>query len=252
MAFEEELNALVQRTKVSDANPSSTASYENINRTISENKKKHEIWMNDVDIFYNKYLKIHPLASNIDSWLFHRKYEQLVAAMESISEDKDFINKMNGIATVEVPKYQAKTLPEFDVFISHANKDKEDLIEELYQSLNTLGVNIFYDKESLEWGDIWKDRILNGTKKAEFAIIVISENFFDREWTERELAEFLNRQNRNGQKLILPILHNITTEQLKAKYPFVADIQAIDSAKYSCDQIALLFARQLIKRLKNA
>ena len=252
MTFEEELNALVQRTKVSDVNPSSTASHETINRTISENKKKHEIWMNDVDIFYNKYLKNHPLASKIDSWLFHRKYEQLVAAMESISEDKDFINKMNGILTVEVPKYQAKTLPEFDVFISHANKDKEDLIEELYQSLNTLGVNIFYDKESLEWGDNWKDRILNGTKKAEFAIIVISENFFDREWTERELAEFLNRQNRNGQKLILPILHNITTEQLKVKYPLVADIQAIDSAKYSCDQIALLFARQLIKRLKNA
>ena len=251
MAFEEELNALVQRTKVSDVNPSSKASFETINSTISENKRKHEIWMNDVDIFYNKYLKNHPLASKIDSWLFHRKYEQLVAAMESISEDKDFINKMNGISTVEVPKYQAKTLPEFDVFISHANKDKEDLIEELYQSLNTLGVNIFYDKESLEWGDNWKDRILNGTKKAEFAIIVISENFFDREWTERELAEFLNRQNRNGQKLILPILHNITTEQLKAKYPLVADIQAIDSAKYSCDQIALLFARQLIKRLKN-
>ena len=252
MAFEEELNALVQRTKVSDANPSSKVSFETINSTISENKKKHEIWMNDVDIFYNKYLKNHPLASKIDSWLFHRKYEQLVAAMESISEDKDFINKMNGISTVEVPKYQAKTLPEFDVFISHANKDKEDLIEELYQSLNTLGVNIFYDKESLEWGDNWKDRILNGTKKAEFAIIVISENFFDREWTERELAGFLNRQNRNGQKLILPILHNITTEQLKAKYPLVADIQAIDSAKYSCDQIALLFARQLIKSLKNA
>lgn len=217
MAFEEELNALVQRTKVGNANPSSKASFETINSTISENKKKHEIWMNDVDIFYNKYLKNHPLASKIDSWLFHRKYEQLVAAMESISEDKDFINKMNGISTVEVPKYQAKTLPEFDVFISHANKDKEDLIEELYQSLNTLGVNIFYDKESLEWGDNWKDRILNGTKKAEFAIIVISENFFDREWTERELAEFLNRQNRNGQKLILPILHNITTEQLKGK-----------------------------------
>ena len=153
---------------------------------------------------------------------------------------------------VEVPKYQAKTLPEYDVFISHANKDKEDLIEELYQSLNALGVKIFYDKESLEWGDNWKDRILKGTKKAEFAIIVISENFFDREWTERELAEFLNRQNRNGQKLILPILHNIKAEQLKEKYPLVADIQAIDSSKYSCDQIALLFARQLIKRLKNA
>ena len=114
-----------------------------------------------------------------------------------------------------------------------------------------MGVKIFYDKEELEWGDNWKDRILNGTKKDEFAIIVISENFFDREWTERELGEFLNRQNRNGQKLILPILHNISVEQLKEKYPTVADIRAIDSSKYSCDEIALSFAVQLIKRLKN-
>ena len=39
-------------------------------------------------------------------------------------------------------------------------------------------------------------------------------------------------------------------EVLQAKYPNVADIQAIDSSKYNCDQIALLFAKQLIKRLK--
>lgn len=122
----------------------------------------------------------------------------------------------------------------------------------LDQSLKILGISIFYDKESLEWGDKWKDKIIDGTKKAEFAIIVISENFFDREWTEKELNEFLNRQNRNGQKLILPILHNITAEQLKEKYPSVADIQGIPSNKYSCDQIALLFARQLIRRLKSA
>lgn len=62
MAFEEELNTLVQRTKVNDENPSRTASYETFNRTLNENKKRHEIWMNDVDIFYNKYLKEHPLA----------------------------------------------------------------------------------------------------------------------------------------------------------------------------------------------
>ena len=51
-------------------------------------------------------------------------------------------------------------------FISHANKDKENLVEELYQSLKKLGIDIFYDKESLEWGDNWKERILNGTKKS--------------------------------------------------------------------------------------
>lgn len=143
------------------------------------------------------------------------------------------------------------TMKEHDVFISHANKDKEDFVEDLYRSLNKLGVDIFYDKESLEWGDDWKDKILNGTKNAEFAIIVISENFFDREWTERELSEFLNRKNKNGQKLILPIMHNISAEELRNKYPNVADIQAIDSKKYTSDEIALMFAKQLIKRLKS-
>ena len=138
----------------------------------------------------------------------------------------------------------------YDVFISHANKDKVDYVDELKASLDKLKIKIFYDKDSLEWGDNWKQRILDGVKESEFAIIVISENFFDREWTEKELNELLNRQNRNGQKIILPILHNITIDQLQAKYPAIADIQALDSSKYTCDEIALQFAGQLIKRLK--
>lgn len=243
--FEKKLADLLERTN--------SLSKPNRMKTDSQGKEQNlqaNIWMDDVQTFYSTYLRSHPLSSRIGTLLLQRKFDELVAALTSISKDEAFIDKMNGVEKVEVPKYQAKTLPEYDVFISHANKDKEDLIEELYQSLQKLGINIFYDKESLEWGDNWKEQILNGTKKAEFAIIVISENFFDREWTERELSEFLNRQNRNGQKLILPIVHNITMQQLQEKYPNVADIQAIDSSKYNCDQIALLFAKQLIKRLK--
>lgn len=243
--FEKKLADLLERAN--------SLSKPNRMKTDSQGKEQNlqaNIWMDDVQTFYSTYLRSHPLSSRIDTLLLQRKFDELVAALTSISKDEAFIDKMNGMEKVEVPKYQAKTLPEYDVFISHANKDKEDLIEELYQSLQKLGISIFYDKESLEWGDNWKERILNGTKKAEFAIIVISENFFDREWTERELSEFLNRQNRNGQKLILPIVHNITMQQLQEKYPNVADIQAIDSSKYNCDQIALLFAKQLIKRLK--
>ena len=248
--FEEQLNALLEQAKTINS-PINVAP---LGMSISEYNHPSEIWMNDVEIFYNTYLKEHPLGKRISTILFHRAldaFDELKACLESIQKDQLFIDKMNGISTVNVPKYQARGLPEYDVFISHANKDKTDLVEELYQSLKMLGVQIFYDKESLEWGDNWKDKILNGTKKAELAIIVISENFFDREWTERELVEFLNRQDRNGQKLILPILHNISMEQLKERYPSVADIQAINSGKFSCDQIALLFAKQLIKRLKN-
>lgn len=211
-------------------------------------------WMNDVQVFYNQFLKEHALGSRINTILFHRgnrAFEELITCLESIRGDVSFVAEMNGITRVQVPKYQAKTLSEYDLFISHANKDKEELVDELYKSLNKLGINIFYDKESLDWGDNWKEKILVGTKKSEFAIIVISENFFGREWTEKELNEFFNRQNRNGQKLILPILHNITVEQLQKKYPTVADIQAIDSSKFNCDQIAILFAKQQIKRLKT-
>lgn len=250
MTFEEQLDSLLERTKTIKS-PINAAP---LGTNIAEYNKPSEIWMNDVQIFYEKYLKEHALGSRIKTLLLYRglhAYDDLIACLTSIKNDKNFIDEMNGIIKTEVPKYQAQKIPEYDVFISHANKDKSELVEDLYYSLNLLGVNIFYDKESLEWGDNWKNRILNGTKNAEFAIIVISSNFFDREWTERELSEFLNRQNRNGQKLILPILHNITAEQLKEKYPSVADIQAISSSEYNCDQIALMFAKQLIKRLKS-
>ncbi len=167
----------------------------------------------------------------------------LLNKMISFQATRFPVSKTSGITRISEMIY--------DVFISHANKDKIEYVEQLKQSLDKLKINIFYDKDTLEWGDKWKDKILEGVEKAEFAIIVISENFFDREWTEKELNEFLNRQNSNGQKIILPILHNITVDQLTEKYPDVADIQAINSKDYSCDEIALKFAGQLIKRLKG-
>ena len=58
-----------------------------------------------------------------------------VGCLRASVSDQDFINKMNGISMVSVIKYQAKTRLNL-MCLFHANKDKEDLIEELYQSLN--------------------------------------------------------------------------------------------------------------------
>ena len=118
-------------------------------------------------------------------------------------------------------------------------------------ALSNLGVNIFYDTKVLSWGDEWKNVILKGTTSSEFAIIVISNNFFGREWTERELNEFLHRQNAEGQKIVLPLLYDITLEQLKEKYPALCDIQAIKTKDYTTDEIVILFAKELIKRYKG-
>lgn len=245
--FEEEMQQLLYQTKTIKS-PINAAP---ISISISEYNRPSVDWVNDFEIFYNKYLKEHPLAPRIKTILFHRQlsaYNELVSCLTSISKDEEFIMSMRGEQKVISGKRSINN--EYDVFISHANKDKLNFIDELYNSLDNLGIKIFYDKKSLEWGDKWKERILDGVKQSEFAIIVISENFFDREWTEKELNEFLSRQNQNGQKIILPVIHNITMEQLRDKYPSIAEIQAINSLDYTCDQIAILYAAQLIKRLR--
>ena len=171
MAFEEELKTLIERTKKNGTDTSYKESYEAINSNFYDVKKQHEIWMNDVEIFFNKYLKEHVLAPKIESWLFHRKYNQLVAALESICNDKNYIDKMNGISTVEVPKYQANSLPEYDVFISHANKDKENLIEELYKSLKKLVLKYFMIKKNLNGEIIGRTESLMELRKLNLQLL---------------------------------------------------------------------------------
>lgn len=139
---------------------------------------------------------------------------------------------------------------QYDLFLSHSNADKLSYVDDLYASLSRLKIDIFYDKEELSWGDNWKDRILEGTEKSEFAIIVISDEFFGRDWTERELNEFLQRQNETGQKIILPLLYNISYEDVKNHYPDLEFVQSIKVCEHSNDEIALLFAKELIKRYK--
>lgn len=78
----------------------------------------------------------------------------------------------------------------FDVFISHANADKTEYVNELKNSIDKLKVDVFYDTDTIEWGDNWKQELQKGIDSSEFAIIVISESFFGREWTEKELNVF--------------------------------------------------------------
>ncbi len=140
---------------------------------------------------------------------------------------------------------------EFDVFLSHANKDKLKYVDSLNKALKLLGIKIFYDKDELTWGDNWKQRVISGVRSAEFGIIVISKNFFGREWTENELYELLAQQNERGQKTILPILYKITIEELCGYYPALETIQCISAEKHSANEIAILFAKELIKRIRN-
>lgn len=207
---------------------------------------KYEKWVNDLQIMQTMLPNECPLKDKLANEKYYKNeyastIKEIIGILESLIEWESYYG---GNHTMREGK-------KYDVFISHASVDKSEYVEELYQVLNMLGISIFYDTVSLSWGDNWKSKILNGTAASEFAIIVISENFFDREWTEIELTEFFNRQNANGQKIVLPLLHKISVEDMKKHYPYLAEIQAINTEKYTKEEVAMLFAKELIKRLKE-
>lgn len=166
---------------------------------------------------------------------------------------RDDVKKLNEtIAELKDRQKTAKPSPhEFDVFISHANGDKEEFVSGLTDALVKLGISIWYDANTLEWGDNWKLQIANGLKKCRFGIVVISPEFLGREWTEKELRELLQRQNESGEKVILPLLYKMTVEDLKKSYPQVADLQALAvSPGTDVRDIVIAFAKILIKALR--
>lgn len=177
------------------------------------------------------------------------KFNELSARLASVGKNIDkYFPEDNADKRVEMVENNTKM---YDVFISHANKDKLDYVEDLYQTISKLGISVFYDKETFEWGDKWKQKIYDGVDTSEFAIIVISDNYFGREWTENELQSFLNRQNSSGEKIILPLLHGISVPELQQHYPELGEIQAISDLDYDIKDVTILFARQLLKRYRK-
>lgn len=88
--FEKELSDLLERTK-GIKSPINAAP---LGISINEYNMPSEIWMNDVQIFWAKYLWDHTLADKIESLLTNRglrSYSGLVACLQSISNDKSYI-----------------------------------------------------------------------------------------------------------------------------------------------------------------
>ncbi|MEO0685717.1 MAG: toll/interleukin-1 receptor domain-containing protein, partial [Cyanobacteria bacterium J06649_11] len=117
----------------------------------------------------------------------------------------------------------------FDVFISHASEDKDDFVRELAEKLHLRRIEVWYDEHSLKIGDSLRQSIDLGLSKSRFGIVVLSKDFFNKDWTNWELDGLLQRQLNSKNNLILPIWHNIEKEDILAYSPSLADKVAIKS-----------------------
>ena len=102
----------------------------------------------------------------------------------------------------------------YDVFVSHANADKLKYVNSLVKEIKKQGMTVFYDAESISWGDNIDEKIEEGINNCTLAVVVISKKYFGRNWTEKELTELFNRQNKSGEKIILPLLFKKFSEVL--------------------------------------
>ena len=62
----------------------------------------------------------------------------------------------------------------YDVFISHASEDKEEVVRPLANALRKAGLKVWYDEFELHIGDSLRRKIDQGLEKIRFGIVVIS------------------------------------------------------------------------------
>lgn len=130
----------------------------------------------------------------------------------------------------------------FDLFISHASEDKEEFVRPLAEALQALGVEVWYDEFQLQVGDSLRRSIDKGLSNSRFGVVVLSSNFFAKNWPQYELDGLVARET-SGAKVILPIWHRVTKDEVMKYSPTLADRVALNSSMNSIQEIAANLAK---------
>ena len=136
-----------------------------------------------------------------------------------------------------IPEAQVEEQREFDVFISHASEDKDDVVRPLAHALQAGGLKVWYDEFEMKIGDSLRRKIDNGLAKSRFGVIVFSKVFLTKGWTNYELDGLVTKSV-NGEQVLLPIWHNITKKEIIEYSPSLADKLARSTSTHTVEEIA--------------
>lgn len=199
----------------------------NIGKKISEKRTKR----NDA---YKKMQK-----AQLDE---EKKKDKRVKSMQVSYENrvKELTNQLSVKPLIpETIHTYVESNEEYDVFVSHAWEDKEGFVDEFVAELEKLDIKVWYDKQRIKWGDSMRARIDDGLKKSKFGIAVISPDYIaeGKYWTKAELDGLFQLESVNG-KMLLPIWHNITKQQVMNYSPIIASKLAMTTASMTAEEIA--------------
>ena len=123
------------------------------------------------------------------------------------------------------------------MFISHASEDKDDVVRALAEELRQRGLRVWYDDFVLTVGDSLRRSIDKGLARARFGVVVLSPSFFAKEWPQRELDGLAARET-SGNKVILPIWHKVSKNEVLGYSPPLADRLALNTLDYTIAELA--------------
>ena len=125
----------------------------------------------------------------------------------------------------------------YDVFISHASEDKNDVVRPLAVALQDAGLNVWYDEFELRIGDSLRRKIDRGLARSRFGVVVLSQAFFGRGWPEYELDGLVTRAN-SGEQILLPAWHKVSKREVIGYSPSLADRLKRSTATHTVEEIA--------------
>jgi hypothetical protein len=129
------------------------------------------------------------------------------------------------------------TAPEWDVFVSHATEDKNEVVRPLVRELESRDVRVWYDEFELRIGDSLRRKIDTGLARSRFGVVVLSRSFFAKNWPQYELDGLVTREM-TGEQVILPLWHDITKAELIQHSPSLADKVARSTTEWTLAEIA--------------
>jgi len=117
---------------------------------------------------------------------------------------------------------------DWDVFISHASEDKDTFARPLANALKKKGISIWFDEFTIKVGDRLLGSIEYGLKKSRYGIVILSPSFFAKHWPQVEL-DGLAQKEINGQKVILPVWHDVTVKDIRKHSTILAGRVGVSS-----------------------
>jgi len=113
-------------------------------------------------------------------------------------------------------------------FISHDSRDKVSIAEPLALQLQKFMCPVWYDQFSLRVGDSLRESIEAGLKECHKCILVLTPNFLSNEgWSKREYDSIFTREVVEKQRVILPVWHEISVQDVYHFSPILADRVAV-------------------------